>query len=542
MVRSERVNFLKKYIMRNKKNIVIGLLSMILFSLITTPLSLIIGRTVDMLSSTNRSYIQLLQFILVILSIHVISILLSYIYQMCFSKVQQRINKEIKADLLKIVFNAPLSILEKFDKGYLVSRIDESQQISSLLSPVNLSSLIGIFNIFFSFILMFIVNSKLALVSMLIIPICFVISFKSTNKIQSGATEIQEASGKVSGSIFEDFNRIENIKILNIQKTRVKNLTNKMDKLFKRTICQTRYLISYLQLFSLTNSSITVFILGISGFLILRDEMTIGGYTTFSLYLSQMLPAIQGLSNISITLKPTIIIIDRVLELFLLPNENMGMKTIESINTISFSNVSFKYSNQSQLVLNRINLSIRLGDKVLIKGKNGTGKSTILKLILGIYNVTSGEIKINGILNTELDKINLRSKIGMVSQNIELYKGTILENILYGCETSTKENVFSIVEKCNLKNYFENFPKNLNTELSDLGNGVSGGQAQVIAFLRALIGEKELLIFDEATSNVDMKTRQLIFEVIEKNYFSKTILIVSHSDEKLPFINKTIQL
>nr|WP_179190487.1 ABC transporter ATP-binding protein [Enterococcus sp. 4G2_DIV0659] len=207
MVRSERVNFLKKYIMRNKKNIVIGLLSMILFSLITTPLSLIIGRTVDMLSSTNRSYIQLLQFILVILSIHVISILLSYIYQMCFSKVQQRINKEIKADLLKIVFNAPLSILEKFDKGYLVSRIDESQQISSLLSPVNLSSLIGIFNIFFSFILMFIVNSKLALVSMLIIPICFVISFKSTNKIQSGATEIQEASGKVSGSIFEDFNR-----------------------------------------------------------------------------------------------------------------------------------------------------------------------------------------------------------------------------------------------------------------------------------------------------------------------------------------------
>nr|OTO05669.1 hypothetical protein A5880_002844 [Enterococcus sp. 4G2_DIV0659] len=160
-----------------------------------------------------------------------------------------------------------------------------------------------------------------------------------------------------------------------------------MDKLFKRTICQTRYLISYLQLFSLTNSSITVFILGISGFLILRDEMTIGGYTTFSLYLSQMLPAIQGLSNISITLKPTIIIIDRVLELFLLPNENMGMKTIESINTISFSNVSFKYSNQSQLVLNRINLSIRLGDKVLIKGKNGTGKSTILKLILSLIHI-----------------------------------------------------------------------------------------------------------------------------------------------------------
>nr|WP_179190486.1 ATP-binding cassette domain-containing protein [Enterococcus sp. 4G2_DIV0659] len=115
--------------------------------------------------------------------------------------------------------------------------------------------------------------------------------------------------------------------------------------------------------------------------------MTIGGYTTFSLYLSQMLPAIQGLSNISITLKPTIIIIDRVLELFLLPNENMGMKTIESINTISFSNVSFKYSNQSQLVLNRINLSIRLGDKVLIKGKNGTGKSTILKLILSLIHI-----------------------------------------------------------------------------------------------------------------------------------------------------------
>ncbi|WP_086312345.1 hypothetical protein A5821_000094 [Enterococcus sp. 7F3_DIV0205] len=542
MIKSERINFLKKYMVKNKKNIVIGLLSMILFSLITSPLSWIIGRTVDMLSSTNRSYVQLLQFILVILSIHVISILLSYIYQICFSKAQQRINKELKVDLLEIVFNAPMSILEKFDKGYLVSRIDESQQISSLLNPVNLSSVIGIFNIFFSFIIMFTVNSKLALMSMLIVPICFVISVKSTNKIQSGATEIQEASGKVSGNIFEDFNRIENIKILNIQNTRISNIMNKMDKLLKKTIRQTRYLISYLQLFSLTNSFITVLILGVSGVFIIRNEMTIGGYTTFSLYLSQILPAIQGLSNISITLKPTIVIIDRVLELFSLPNENIGMKKIETIDTICFSNVSFKYSGQSQLFLNRLNLSIQSGDKVLIRGKNGAGKSTILKLILGIYNVTGGEIKINGMLSTELDKINLRSKIGMVSQNIELYKGTILDNILYGCETSSEENVFTIIEKCNLKNYFENFPEKLNTELSDLGNGVSGGQAQVIAFLRALIGEKELLIFDEATSNIDLRTRQLIFDVLEKNYFSKTVLIVSHSDEKLSFVNKIVQL
>lgn len=165
----------------------------------------------------------------------------------------------------------------------------------------------------------------------------------------------------------------------------------------------------------------------------------------------------------------------------------------------------------------------------------------MIKLLLGLYHVEKGKIKYNGIDIDSIDLENLRNHIGIVSQKIFLFKGTVLDNIRVGQEEVTREDIEKCIDRLKLRTYINKLPNGLDTEVFQ-NSGISGGQTQVIAFIRAFVTKKDIIILDEPISNVDQETSELILQTLQNYNYDGIIIMVSHNTKKMEFITKTIQL
>ena len=288
----------------------------------------------------------------------------------------------------------------------------------------------------------------------------------------------------------------------------------------------------------------SLLVLLIAGILILKGEFTVGLYTSFSLYITKVFSSIQGIGTMGTMIKPVCLSIERVYELLDMDDENSGKdKNLnEEIKSIKLENVAFKYKNNTKNVLNNINFEIIKGEKVLIKGENGSGKSTIIKLLLGLYNPVEGRILCNNIDMSMINTKSLRERIGIVSQSIFLFKGTVLANILYGQTKKKLKDVEELIKKLGLQEYINRLPKALDTEITQNNSGISGGQAQVIAFIRVILSNKDVIILDEPISNVDVETRDLILGILRDKDFNGTLIVVSHVIEGMDFLNRVIEI
>lgn len=540
----KHLSFLFPFLKKSKRYLTIGIVGMVISSLIIAPIPYLIGYTIDKIVLVDKSYTNLFKIIAALMLIHIFRYILTLIYQYYFTKLQQNVINEIRLSMISNIIDAPLSFINKKEKGYILGRIAESQQIGSLFSPTILTSLIGIFDLFFSLFMMTTLNFKLTVIALIIIPIYFIISKSASKKISEATFKVIEASATLNGDVYEMLNGLEHIKLLNGKDTQIEKLSIKLKTMMKSVMKQNLNFISFVQNIILTNEIVTLLVLGLSGVLILNNEITIGIYTSFSMYISRILSVTQSIGSLEITVKPICVTIERVKEFFNLEGESNPNSEIlnEDIKCISFNNISFKYTENSDFIINNFSDNLKIGDKVLLKGINGSGKTTLIKLITGLYVPTEGTILLNDKDYSKLNKKSIRDKIGVVSQDIFLFKGTILENILYGQTTKTKEDVINLINKFGLIDYINRLDKGLDTDIIENGSSVSGGQAQMVAFLRALIGDKDLIILDEATSNLDIETRTHILKILEEKNLGKILIIISHQDEKLSFVNKEINL
>jgi ATP-binding cassette subfamily B protein len=194
---------------------------------------------------------------------------------------------------------------------------------------------------------------------------------------------------------------------------------------------------------------------------------------------------------------------------------------------IEIEGLNFRYGAR-QLVLRDINLKIRSGEKIAIVGESGSGKTTLAKLLLGFYDYESGEIRINGYNIKDINKRHLREKIAYISQDIFLFSGTIFENLVLGNRNIKMEDVIEISRLTTLDEFVSKLPLRYNTMIEENGANLSGGQKQLIAITRALLKRPEIVIMDEATSNLDSVTEQAIGKVIEKVCEGITTIIIAH--------------
>lgn len=533
-----------RFIRNSKKWVALGVIGMIIASLIISPVPYLIGYIIDEIILVNKDENEIVNMIALLIGLYIIRTIISVVYQYIFTKVQQNVLNEIRLAMISNIIDAPMCFINKKDKGYILGRIGEAQQIGSLFSPTILQNFIGLFELIFYLVIMVSLNIKLTLITLIIIPIYFVLSKESSKRITKSTVNLQEASAILNSQVFETLNGVEDIKLLNGKDSQLVKICSKLKTMAHSAVKQNTNFIKFVQSIILTNDIVTAIVLGVSGFLILKGEITVGIYTSFSLYIAKILSIIQSVGTLEITVKPICITIGRIKEFFDIDNENVGDydNFNEPISSITFENISFKYSENSNSILNNFTYQINDGDKVLIKGCNGSGKTTLIKLVTGLYKPNTGKILINNYDSISLSKIDIRNKIGIVSQNVFLFKGTVSENILFGTNGKTKEDIIKLVEEFGLVTYFDRFSNGLDTEILQNGTGISGGQAQIVAFLRAAIRNKDVFILDEATSNLDEETRNILLDILEKKKTSKILIIISHQNNGLDFVNKVIDM
>lgn len=521
----------------------LGIIGMVISSLAISPIPYLIGYILDHVIDGTSSVKILLNIIFILIILYLINYIFILLYQYEFTNLQQKVISNIKFAIIKKIINTNMETVNKYEKGYLLSRVNEAHQISGLLSTNILNCITGIFEFIFYLIIMLGMSTELTFAILLILPFYYFLSKLLVKKTNENTINMQESSSQLNSTLYETLQGLDNIKVLNAKKYQLKKILIKLDNVTKTTIVFNMNLIKYLYSIIFTSNIITVLILAISVFLIIKGNISIGIYTGFTIYMAKILGVTHSLASLEITVKPIMATIERIKELLTFEEESSPSSQLleENIESINFVNVNFKYQDNEKLVLNGFNNLFKKGDKILLTGVNGSGKTTLVKLIVSLYKPTNGGIYINGIDYSLLNKDSIRKRISIVSQNIFLFNCSVLENILYGTTNKSREDVIKIIDQLNLSEYIKQFDNGINTNIEN-NEGLSGGQRQIVALLRALIRDTDILILDEATANLDTDTKNLITQILSRTQTDRIQFIISHDTNDLKNIDIQINL
>jgi len=525
--------FLKKY----RLLFGFGILGMIISSIIANPIPYIIGYIMDKVLIGGKSQVTLYYYVIIIAFLYLLRYIVSIASKYMFVKISNLVVNEMRYSVMDKVIDLPMTYLSSTEKGYVQSRISECNSVGTIFSPSIVSIVLSLIDAALALITMFAINYRLALVVFVLTPVFFFSSKVSAGGFMKSTLQMYESSAILNGECFEIMNGIEDIKILNGKATHLKKFKNKLDELIKSSVTQSKSILLFMENITLINNFGSLLILLIASIMIMKGQFTIGLYTSFSLYIVKVFGSVQGLATIGTTIKPVCLSIERLYELLEMKDENTGKNQYlnSKIQSIKIENLAFKYNENAKNVLESFNLEINKGDKVLIRGENGSGKSTFIKLLLGLYIPSKGKISYNNIDSSLINNKSLREKISIVSQNIFLFRGTVLDNILYGQVQKNREDVEILIENLNLREYIDRLPKGLDSEISQNTAGISGGQSQVIAFIRAMLSNKDVMILDEPISNVDAETKDIILNILNGNKFDGILIVISHLTEGINF-------
>lgn len=534
---------LKPFIKKYSLLFWMGIIGMILGAIVSNPVPYIIGRIMDRVLIAKKSYNEFYIYIGAIAVLYLLRYGISIASKYMFIKINNLVVNEMRYSVMEKVMNLPMNYLSNTEKGYVQGRISECSSIGSIFSPTIIGIFLSVVDAILALATMFTINYKLAIVILALTPIFFFSSKASAGAFTRSTKDMLESSAILNGECFEIINGIEDIKILNGKSSHLIKFKNKLEEVIKNSIKQSKAILLFMENIVIINNFGSLLILFISGIMILKGHFTIGLYTSFSLYMAKVFSCTQGLATIGTTIKPVCLSIERLYELLDMDDEDSGrdQSLNNKIEAIKFDNVTFKYNNV-KTVLDSVKLEINKGEKVLIKGENGSGKTTIIKLLLGLYTPTEGKILFNNMDSTQISIKSLRERISVVSQSIFLFKGTVLDNILYGQTGKNRKDVEKLISELKLQEYINKLPNGLDTEIKQNTAGISGGQAQVIAFIRAMLSNKDVVILDEPISNIDTETKDTILKILKERSFQGILIIISHFMEGINFINRTIEI
>lgn len=524
----DNIRFIIKWI-PNKLGLVIlllGLLSLSSFSYIQPKL---LGKSVDFIIEQDSE--KFYKIILLILILYFLKYTLSVIIKNKFIEFSQDMNERLRLGLLSKAIDAEMSYYDKHEKGYVQSRINEAGLIAMIFSPNTLTVILGGLELIISAISMVLLDIRMSGILFLIIPFYFIIINKHTKRLAEHSKMAMETGAIVSANVFSIINEIEQIKVTNDDERRIKLYKERFKNLKNTLILQGKSTVVYFEKTQLISAVASTLVLAISGYKIFSKQFTLGEYTTFAAYSNRFFSSVLSIASTGITLTPLLVGIERIKDFFNTKDENKGRSLVldEKINSIDISNLSFSYKEDfSNKILKNINMNWKIKDKVWIQGVNGSGKTTLIKILLGLYPVSMGRVLINGISINSINLKSLRSNYAIMLQNSTVFSGKIIDNILLEKNEEKERKLQEIVEKYDLKLYFDNFEDEFDSQMSESGNNISSGQNQLILFLRTVLSNKPILILDEPTSNMDKKLKPQILKILDEYAPNKLVILVSH--------------
>lgn len=460
------------------------------------------------------------------------SAILNYVQGVALTIATERYGKKLRNEIIEKISRLPISYFDKNQFGDTLSRMSNdidtvTGSLSRILSEVlsDVVTLVGIL------IMMMVISVPLALVALLIVPLSLLSISRLAKKAQGLYRTNRTTLGELNNSIEEDYagqsiikaNSHEGISIEKFERTNQRLYESGWKAQFFSSV-------AYPVIHVLTNLSYAV-ICVLGGDMVIKGRLAIGQIQAFVQYVSQFNQPIQGVSQIAANIQATMAAAERVFDFLEEPEETPDIEpaqTIEKVEgAVEFHEVDFAYDPTKPIIKN-FSVKIKPGMQVAIVGPTGAGKTTIINLLMRFYDPVSGYIAIDGVPTREMKRSEVRKLFGMVLQDTWLFSGTIEENLRYGKTAATHEDIVQATKAASIHHFIESLPKGYNTEISEDSDNISAGEKQLLTIARAMVANPPMMILDEATSNVDTRTEQLIQEAFQKLTKGRTSFVIAH--------------
>jgi ATP-binding cassette subfamily B protein len=445
-----------------------------------------------------------------------------------------------KLDLALIVgfirhtFRLPLGFFETRYVGDITSRVQENRKIQRFLTGEALSILLDLLTVFIYIGLMFWYSWKMALVVLAIVPPFCLLALIATPFLKRISREIFNAYAEENSYLIQALSGVRTVKSTAVEQMVRWHWEELLNKEIK-TSFSGQIISNRLQIFSNTiQALVSTALLWLGAHLVIQNQLTIGQLVAFNMLLGNVISPFQRLSVLWNQLQEVVIAIERINDVLdYEPEEDLQHQVRQSLPTLRghlcFENVTFRYHPDSDTnVLENLSFEVKPGQMVALVGRSGSGKTTISKLILGLYPPTEGKIAIDGQDITSLSLRSLRQQIGVVDQDTFLFGGTVRDNISLGHPSASLAEIREAARLAGADEFINKLPMGYETQIGEGGGMLSGGQRQRLAIARALLGNPRLLILDEATSHLDAESERIIQTNLNTILKNRTTLVIAH--------------
>ena len=412
--------------------------------------------------------------------------------------------------------------------GELISRFSDTSNIRDALSTATLTIMLDTLMAIAAGIFLFTISYKLFIITVIILAFytAVMLSFRKPIKIIN--QDIMEQNAQITAYLKESIDGIETVKAYKYENSAKEKTSTLFIKFVNKVVHGTIVFNLQEVLVGVAESIGTVFLLWSGAYLCIKDIISIGSLITFYYLLSYFLNPVKNLINLQPELQTAMVAAERLNDILDVELENNSKENITKLNgDIICKDIDFRYGYRN-LVLNNISLTFKNGSKTAIVGESGCGKTTLAKLLMQFYNPEKGSITVGGKNLADFSPESVRNRISYISQDIFLFSDTIFNNLRIGNRDITDEEIVEMCKKCGANEFIENLPMGYQTVLEENGNNLSGGQKQRLAIVRALLKKPDILIMDEATSNLDTVTEQSIKNLIDSLSKQITCIIIAH--------------
>ncbi|MFS5019107.1 SAV1866 family putative multidrug efflux ABC transporter [Staphylococcus aureus] len=458
-------------------------------------------------------------------------------------------SNKILYDIRKKLYNHLQALSARFyannQVGQVISRvINDVEQTKDFILTGLMNIWLDCITIIIALSIMFFLDVKLTLAALFIFPFYILTVYVFFGRLRKLTRERSQALAEVQGFLHERVQGISVVKSFAIEDNEAKNFDKKNTNFLTRALKHTRWnAYSFAAINTVTDIG-PIIVIGVGTYLAISGSITVGTLAAFVGYLELLFGPLRRLVASFTTLTQSFASMDRVFQLidedYDIKN-GVGAQPIEiKQGRIDIDHVSFQYNDNEAPILKDINLSIEKGETVAFVGMSGGGKSTLINLIPRFYDVTSGQILIDGHNIKDFLTRSLRNQIGLVQQDNILFSDTVKENILLGRPTATDEEVVEAAKMANAHDFIMNLPQGYDTEVGERGVKLSGGQKQRLSIARIFLNNPPILILDEATSALDLESESIIQEALDVLSKDRTTLIVAHRLSTITHADKIV--
>jgi len=456
--------------------------------------------------------------------------------------IVQRLGASMYSDGIRHSLDLPYQVFEDQRSGETLGKLQKVRSdVERFITAAINVLFISLIGIVFVMIYAFRVHWSIAPAFLITVPLLGVISSVLSKRIKKMQKTIVAETTALAGSTTESLRNIELVKSLGLAHQEVGRLNGITGKILKLELKKVKYLRSLSFIQGTAVNALRTSILFLMLYLIFRQEITVGQFFALMIYSFFIFTPLQELGNVINIYRETEVSLNNFQQILDTPRDPKPAdpEPVDELMTLQFERVSFQHQSSSMLALDEISFSAARGDTVAFVGPSGAGKSTLVKLLVGLYAPKAGEILYNGIPSNRMNLDLLREKIGFVTQDTQLFSGSIRENLLFVNPKATDEECMEVLQQAAADSLLSRADRGLDTLIGEGGVKVSGGEKQRLSIARALLRHPQLLVFDEATSSLDSLTEEEISRTIREvatNQEAITILIahrlstVMHAD------------